>query len=90
MRGPNRDRMTLHLFTGMRTKACRRLGACEVRSTMPIEIVSAKDWYSNGTRVFKPESEEIARDDGFESTAELVAWFEKTHGLPFRGVVIRW
>ena len=32
----------------------------------------------------------LARLDGFSSVLEMAKWFEKTHGLPFEGVLIRW
>lgn len=32
----------------------------------------------------------LAIGDGFASSADMVAWFERTHGLPFHGVLIRW
>lgn len=28
--------------------------------------------------------------DGFSGITEMVKWFEETHGLPFRGVLIKW
>ena len=31
-----------------------------------------------------------AVDDGFDSFAEMLEWFEKTHGLPFEGQLIQW
>jgi hypothetical protein len=34
--------------------------------------------------------EEIAKRDGFSSTVEMAEWFDRTHGLPFEGLVIRW
>ena len=32
----------------------------------------------------------LARADGFNCAAAMLAWFEKTHGLPFEGLLIRW
>jgi hypothetical protein len=32
----------------------------------------------------------FAQNDGFNSWAELVAWFKQEHGLPFAGIVIYW
>jgi len=32
----------------------------------------------------------LARLDGFKSAAAMFDWFEKTHGLPFEGLLIRW
>ena len=34
--------------------------------------------------------DELARADGFETWDELLAWVDRVHGLPFRGLVIRW
>jgi hypothetical protein len=31
----------------------------------------------------------FAFDDGFNSPAELITWFDKNHGLPFTGIVIK-
>ncbi len=35
-------------------------------------------------------AEAFARADGFESLAEMLAWFAAVHGLPFDGVLIKW
>ncbi|MFO1066305.1 MAG: ASCH domain-containing protein [Pirellulales bacterium] len=35
-------------------------------------------------------AEVLAVNDGFSSKAEMLAWFEQTHGLPFRGDLIEW
>lgn len=37
-----------------------------------------------------PEVEAIAKDDGFKDGFEMWKWFKETHGLPFRGDLIRW
>lgn len=34
--------------------------------------------------------EAVARGDGFADFLTMMEWFDKTHGLPFRGVLIRW
>lgn len=36
------------------------------------------------------EFTELAKRDGFESSKEMVDWFESTHGLPFDGILIQW
>jgi hypothetical protein len=33
--------------------------------------------------------EDFARADGFESFAEMAIWFQREHGLPFRGILIK-
>lgn len=32
----------------------------------------------------------FAKADGFDSYDDMLYWFNKTHGIPFRGVVIKW
>lgn len=32
----------------------------------------------------------LARDDGFGCCSEMIDWFRDVHGLPFKGVIIRW
>ena len=34
--------------------------------------------------------ERLARLDGFTNARELFEWAKSTHGLPFRGLLIRW
>ncbi len=38
----------------------------------------------------KTPADALARRDGFNNAAELVAYFEKNYGLPFCGVLIEW
>ena len=44
-----------------------------------------------GADVLTPDqATALAIADGFASSADLVDWFDRTHGLPFHGVLIRW
>ena len=36
------------------------------------------------------DKEDLAIADGFDNWEQLVEFFEKTHGLPFEGVLIKW
>ena len=36
------------------------------------------------------DNRNIAIEDGFASCSDMLDWFEKTHGLPFMGNLIRW
>lgn len=87
----------LRLYTGMRTKGCRRIADVVCTEVYPIKI------YDDGVNVFSPvESivfEPIENDfslnrfaelDGFKSWEEMREWFGKIHGLPFNGILIRW
>lgn len=83
----------LYLYTGMRTKQCVKL--CEGRCwwVMPIKISRHP---TTGGGVLRNQSgashllDEFAQADGFDSAEDMLNWFEQTHGLPFRGVLIRW
>jgi len=73
---------TLYLYTGMRTKQCRKLGEVECTSVEHVKIgrycasMSHKD--------------DFAQADGFDTYGAMLDWFEQTHGLPFEGLLIRW
>lgn len=103
----------LYLFTGLRTKASRRLALnCHVRNVivrslqgLPMghvvtclatsSITLSRAGTIRGKEIVSVSGcpstmEDLARDDGFESVAAMFDFFEKTHGLPFEGLLIRW
>lgn len=43
-----------------------------------------------GERLNAAQREAFARADGFVDAEEMGRWFEETHGLPFRGILIEW
>ncbi len=79
---------TLYLYTGMRTKGCRKLG--EAVCTKTSQVVITDDWriLVNGSRV--EDDDAFARADGFDDAANLYDWFRDTHSLPFEGSLIEW
>jgi hypothetical protein len=77
----------LHLYTGMRTASCRKLR--ETRCQDVLRVVLSREFAMiDGEYLIDRES--FAERDGFDSYAAMLAWFEKVHGLPFRGDLIRW
>lgn len=87
----------LKLYTGMRTKQCRLLGEADVISVSSIEIFGTEmkiDGHLLHATLHSRDDEqtdnEFAKADGFESFMDMADWFQNTHGLPFKGVVIRW
>jgi hypothetical protein len=50
----------------------------------PYRIGLKRTWLSVRDRMA------LARTDGFSSVRDMIDWFRENHGLPFRGVVIRW
>jgi len=97
---------TLHLFTGMRTKGCRKIGEVTCRSLHEITIdhmhgkrlsedaMPTMDWDGGWIGLYYEDparfERELAKRDGFANAREMYDWFERTHGLPFHGVVVRW
>ena len=88
----------LQLYTGMRTKACRKLVTPDpvCVSTLRVELVSSNvARFScfleiDRVRLSQEQEDAFAQADGFSSFYDMVEWFKKTHGLPFEGVLIRW
>jgi len=79
----------LHLFTGQRTKSCRKLGEVKCKSVKQITI----DEYGiniNGHWLGVFERQEMAVADGFRAFYEMKEFFDKEHGLPFEGLLYKW
>lgn len=75
------------LYTGMRTKACRKLGegVCETSTYCAIR----EDGITFGNYP-KVDIDDFARSDGFRDFDDMKEWFRKMHGLPFIGRLIEW
>lgn len=84
----------LHLFTGMRTKRCRKLreDVCIDVSTIHITRRSVVIVQRNLPAVtLSPAGRvSLAQSDGFADWAEMRDWFDQVHGLPFSGLLIEW
>lgn len=80
---------TLYLYTGMRTKACRKLHEAACRSVEEIKIFR-KMVVVSGSRLKPEEVASLAKADGFENVEKFFEFFSKEHGLPFRGLLIKW
>jgi hypothetical protein len=92
----------LQLYTGMRTKVCRKLGDSIVARVRPVVIdhtgitLDGKPLYAGDAPAYQggPDAErydgDFARADGFDSFTDMADWFAKAHGLPFKGNLIEW
>lgn len=91
----------LQLYTGQRTKVCRKLilpdPVCiSVHAVYMFKIIErrrdkhAYQLYLDGELISWHEVPEIANADGFENSTEFFNFFEDVHGMPFRGVLIKW
>ena len=80
---------TLHHYTGMRTRQCRKLGE-DVCVSMEDIFITADYVKVNWRSLDEHEVETLAIADGFDSAASFLSFFRETHGLPFSGDLIRW
>ena len=77
----------IQLYTGMRTKQCRKLG--EATCTLSTYCAIYENNITTGNYP-ATDLDEFAQADGFHSFYEMKEWFRKTHGLPFIGRLIKW
>ena len=81
----------LQLYTGQRTKSCRKLRDAVCVGTAKIEITEEMPWFLsfvNGD--VNPTRKPLHEQEGFRNVAEFVDFFRKTYGLPFVGWLHAW
>lgn len=84
---------TLYLYTGLRTKHCRRIGIATCSDVEGIEIINDGMRLViciGGDRTTDREALSIIKRDGFDTPLDFFETFRKMHSLPFRGFVVRW
>ena len=79
----------LQLYTGMRTKACRKLVDPDPTCVSASPVVIDENGIA-GPNLVGIAPDQFALDDGFSCFDEMRAWLRETHGLPFHGVLIDW
>ncbi len=92
-RQPCRPGDTLTLWTNWRRKNARKLAdvRCTFCSPIVIDRTDAGPTVTiRGRALTSHEIEELAFDDAFLSVGDFLAFFQDTHGLPFKGWVIKW
>jgi hypothetical protein len=83
----------LQLYTGMRTKACRKLGeaVCTRIERVIIPAPPLTHVMIGEGRVLRGKAlEGFAQGDGFSCRQAFFAFFAQHYTLPFEGVVISW
>lgn len=82
----------LQLYTGQRTKACRKLLETDLVCTL-VDYVGIRPEYLTLGNKDKHEgnADDFARRDGFKDYDDMVAWFQRKYGSPyFQGYVHAW
>lgn len=86
----------LYHYTGLRTKECRKLLESDCTDVDNIFIDEKGDVYINGRCLYESAKESFAYADGFRRGFGRFCWgnmlvfFKKCHGLPFKGQLIKW
>lgn len=88
---------TLYLYTGQRTKTCRKLGEALCLAVTPVRIAKerihdAPYMYLDGQIISGVTLDRFACLDtaGFWRTDQFMAFFADIYGLPFDGELICW
>ncbi len=80
----------LYLFTGMRTRACRRLGKAVCIGHADISISADGLVCVDGIELGPDELARLVRADGFGDDVEgFLGWFRSHYGLPWAGDIIK-
>jgi hypothetical protein len=80
--------VNLQLYTGMRTRKCRKICDAVCISTQPIKITENHITINYDTA--PTENSNLYKNDGFENQQEMIKFFKKLYGLPFYGILITW
>ena len=80
----------LQLYTGQRTKACRKLRDATCARVRAVTIEQCGTVKVDGLPARGSMVDELARADGFENGHDLRLWFFNTHGSPFNGHIVNW
>ncbi|MYE00097.1 MAG: hypothetical protein F4Y03_02295 [Alphaproteobacteria bacterium] len=80
----------LQLYTGQRTRACRKLGEATCTGVSRVRLYLDEIVVDDNTLAGKA-ADAVAKADGFGSYDEMATWFLDTYGaLPFNGWLIQW
>lgn len=83
----------VQLYTGMRTKSCRKLADSVCIGTAKIEITEDCPWRlseTEGEVHVRKDDKSFVELDGFKNAKEFVDFFRKEYGLPYTGYVHVW
>lgn len=88
-KNPIKDGDVLYLYTGMRTKKCRKFMTCKAVRVYRISIHPTFITI-NGLQVIPIVRYLFASLDGFTSIESFTQFFKDQYGLPFKGDWIVW
>ena len=89
---PFKEGDILYLYTGMRTRSCRKLGEAKALEVQSIVIIqSIENVLIDEIALEKEEITELAQSDGFDSSYDFFGFFAETYKEEvFEGQLIKW
>ena len=84
-----RPGQTLYLYTGMRTKSCKKLREEICKHTEQI-VIDRHGINLKGDWLKSYDAMKVIRADGFDTFDEMLFHFVKYYELPFTGLLIKW
>lgn len=83
---------TAYLYTGMRTKACRKLGQAPITHVLRTIVHTGERYISIGGRTLTGSGANVyAINDGFENADQMFEFFHEQHGeKPLKGYTVMW
>jgi hypothetical protein len=83
---------TLYMWWKSRSPQREKLGEANCTKTTPITIQKTKAilTYTDSGDYEIAHLDKFAQADGFDNWQQMIEFFDKTHGLPFTGVLIEW
>jgi hypothetical protein len=81
----------MQLYTGLRTKECKKLIEVLCIGVAPILISAYSLWKLGETEGnVKPSVAPLHEQEGFMNVCDMVAFFREEYGLPYRGWIHAW
>lgn len=85
---------TMHLFTGLRTKQCQRIGEAVCVETFPVMFRENSFHTGLNNKVIHMKDPDLllafAKADGFKTWDQCHEFFRQQYEFPFTGYVHRW
>lgn len=81
---------TMQLYTGQRTKACRKIKDVVCIGIAKIEITDDIPWFVSLIEGNIFPTKVLHEQEGFANVAEFVDFFRQHYGLPFVGWLHAW
>ena len=84
------EKLSLRRWTGKPYRSKQETLREAVCTNISNVLIRADRIYIDGSPLSWRDEDALAVADGFSNCGEMLHWFGTTHGLPFRGCMIKW